>query len=56
MNKEKRLKKEQKTIRGCYTVRIPDDVSFETAHDLLQHALDPFSPDEHTIRDGWVKR
>lgn len=53
---EKRLKKEYKAVRGCYTIRVPDDVSFDTAHDVLTHALEPFSPEDHHIHDMWRKR
>ena len=59
MNEEKRLKKERKVLRGIYTVRVPDGVTFEKA----QEQLDKFFRDsigqdveDHVLWAGWKKR
>jgi hypothetical protein len=56
-NKEqKRLKKEYKVIRGTYTVRVPDDISFERAKERIDGILEGFERDDHTMFAGWKER
>ena len=55
-DEERRLKKEYKAIRGTYTVRVPDNISFEKAKERLDDILEGFEREDHNMFGMWRDR